>query len=537
MNSLVHTLLYSILLFLPLAALLMARISLSSVWEPIPPSDAAETLYKLTRRDHVIVLFMYMMSGAWIVRTYFSYLQGETYLDNFFIYPHGQRFGTRQMNQDNLFITVYGLALGVYALISIWHDTWKLQMLGVQQPKAMALKLSLATVVHDGGKFAFHVFCGTYVVFMFFNGTIYRLAAYILSVGLNMLDTPVVGFSWLDLYLFFRMLLAGTLASSCFQAVDRVFNVFFSAVEPISAPYANAHACLLSGLREREHRTAQSLAYAELAQIANKDPERRVAIFQDITKEQDGTAYERLSKECIHILSMLRADIEKEYTGAAPKVAPKPATPLATTTSPNRIQVLDQDVLAAPKTNHVVLDDRTGSLFTYASTLAEPHLTQPHPPVPKQRVFKILQWLEARVQRWGWYQRWLAVTAVRKTRSLFSHYPVLMWATQALGNLTAASYKEDPYGLVQRDISNVLDELLATLIAIEKFLRTPPAAVTKLASTGSGKVMLYEPEVVLLALRDSIYNITTTFRDYMDQFPVRSEHAAKLNEFLQFTKE
>lgn len=36
------------------------------------------------------------------------------------------------MNEDNLFITVYGLALGIYALISIWHDTWKLQMLAVQ---------------------------------------------------------------------------------------------------------------------------------------------------------------------------------------------------------------------------------------------------------------------------------------------------------------------------------------------------------------------------------------------------------------------
>lgn len=51
---------------------------------------------------------------------------------------------------------------------------------------------------------------------------------------------------------------------------------------------------------------------------------------------------------------------------------------------------------------------------------------------------------------------------------------------------------------MQRDISNVLDELLATLIATEKFLRTPPAGVTKLASSGRGKLMLYEPEVVLL---------------------------------------
>lgn len=56
----------------------------------------------------------------------------------------------------------------------------------------MALKLSLATVVHDGSKFAFQVFCGTYVVFMFFNGTIYRLAAYILSVGLKYVQRSIL---------------------------------------------------------------------------------------------------------------------------------------------------------------------------------------------------------------------------------------------------------------------------------------------------------------------------------------------------------
>lgn len=49
--------------------------------------------------------------------------------------------------------------------------------------------------------------------------------------------------------------------------------------------------------------------------------------------------------------------------------------------------------------------------------------------------------------------------------------------------------------------------------------------------------LLPNTHISILALRDSIYNITTTFKDYMDQFPVRSEHAAKLNEFLQFTKE
>lgn len=298
-----------------------------------------------------------------------------------------------------------------------------------------------------------------------------------------MLDTPVVGFSWLDLYLFFRMLLAGTLASSCFQAVDRVFNVFFSTVSRVEAkeePFPFSNANNIRSNRSRLPTPTPMIVSCRVCANANIAPSNRSPMLSwrrsPIRLPSDAWPFSRIlqksrtarlmsasprnvstsSARCVVTLKRnipvqvrykekrklyFLGEASDALSTLAPKPSPKPVAPPAATTSPNRIQVLDQDVLAAPRTNHVVLDDRTGSLFTYASTLAEPHLSQPHPPVPKQRVFKVLQWLEARVQHWGWYQRWLAVTAVRKTRSLFSHYPVLMWATQCKKDRTHTDIK------------------------------------------------------------------------------------------------
>ena len=75
--------------------------------------------------------------------------------------------------------------------------------------------------------------------------------------------------------------------------------------------------------------------------------------------------------------------------------------------------------------------------------------------------------------------------------------------------MTAASINEDPFGLVQRDIGKVLDTLLASVIDIERLVRTPPASYKKLPHGYSGDVMLMEPEIVLLGKIFIIYKQKT----------------------------
>lgn len=58
--------------------------------------------------------------------------------------------------------------------------------------------------------------------------------------------------------------------------------------------------------------------------------------------------------------------------------------------------------------------------------------------------------------------------------------------------------KEDPYGLVQRDLGTVLDSLLSSVIDVETLVRSPPPEYKKLPPGYKGDVMLMEPEFILL---------------------------------------
>lgn len=88
-----------------------------------------------------------------------------------------------------------------------------------------------------------------------------------------------------------------------------------------------------------------------------------------------------------------------------------------------------------------LLDDRTATLFSHVWTPTASVLKEALPAnaiaapqqAPKDLVFKLLQALETKAQRWNWFQKFRAVTAERKTRSIFSNYFVVVSAVQGNG--------------------------------------------------------------------------------------------------------
>lgn len=46
----------------------------------------------------------------------------------------------------------------------------------------------------------------------------------------RMLDTPVIGFSWLNLRLFLRLIIGGSLTASSWEMLDRIFDVLIPVV-------------------------------------------------------------------------------------------------------------------------------------------------------------------------------------------------------------------------------------------------------------------------------------------------------------------
>lgn len=118
--------------------------------------------------------------------------------------------------------------------------------------------------------------------------------------------------------------------------------------------------------------------------------------------------------------------------------APAPIQKQPEVETANRIQLQDANVFIVPQVDTALLDDRTGTLFSHAPALAASVFKEVSPTntvvapqrAPKDLVFKLLRALETKAQRWTWVQKCRAVTAERKTRSIFSNYILLVWSIQ-----------------------------------------------------------------------------------------------------------
>jgi hypothetical protein len=103
--------------------------------------------------------------------------------------------------------------------------------------------------------------------------------------------------------------------------------------------------------------------------------------------------------------------------------------------------------------------------------------------------------IELQVGRNGALEHYYAETVARRIQTVFNKYQLVIWAVQSLGSLTAASLKEDPYGYVQNDLNDVLNQLSTCLALVEKYLRSPPQPYSKLLNED---VLVQESEAVLM---------------------------------------
>lgn len=76
--------------------------------------------------------------------------------------------------------------------------------------------------------------------------------------------------------------------------------------------------------------------------------------------------------------------------------------------------------------------------------------------------------------------------------------PYSLPSSAALSGLTAASYREDQYGSVQRDIPKVIECLLACLMATESYLQRPPLGPAAGGiKTNPHQVLMREPHAMV----------------------------------------
>ncbi|KAI8049991.1 nucleoporin protein Ndc1-Nup [Thamnidium elegans] len=533
------TVLFSFLLFAVGSIISVLRNLKFTVWEPTYSSNIAEFLSVCTCTDNLFVLIVHVSTSLVIICSYLSWIMDEKYTSSFLLKAPEHYLGARQLNQEKIFVYLYGVILGLnYTVGYLSNRTFVVKINNVQQPFHYEIKNSLAIVLFRSVLKALWSFAYTFGLFIFCNGSIYYFVARIFGSYYRVLDSPIVGFRWSNIHLFLRLFVAGILTITTFNLANRIYDVAYSYTLPYTDPYANQFECLLQGLSEKENDNIKAAAFSELALLSTKRPDKRKELFNIVVNELQESYWYKIMTQCLLVMEDLCTKIDIEYNGVRPAVALTPAAKSIKQNISNRLKFSNEPVCTTAQKKQIYHDDRTSSVFSEASELAEDipgRLPQPKMEpfiwLQKSIVVDMIKSLEFRFGSIGALEPLYADTVLRRMQTVFDRYQLVIWAVQSLGSLTAVSLKEDSFGFVQNDIDGILNSLLRCLVDVERYVKDSPIAYKKLLDQ---KMVPGEVEAVILALKEAIYQVTTTFNKYTDNFKVDSKYDHKWQDFLNF---
>ncbi|OAC99973.1 hypothetical protein MUCCIDRAFT_113422 [Mucor lusitanicus CBS 277.49] len=502
-----RTLLFSFVLFFTGAVISLIRNITYTVFEPTYPSTLAEIVINWTSFDNILLFVIHSALNIFVVRYYFSWVMGEKYTHDFLLQPPGHYSGARQLNQENIFIIVYCIILAFgYTVRYVARRSNVVKINNVQQPLFEEVKTSFATVLCTSAMTAINYLIVACITYCIFKGSIYYSLARFFGIYHRVLDTPIAGYSWFSLHLFLRLVVAGTATMCTFNIANRIYDAVYSFTLPASDQCVNQFDGLVNGLSETKI-NVKVAAFSELAALTAKSPEKRGDIYRTVGKELQDNAWYKIMDQCIKVISELRTVIDVEYNGVKPVEAPVPVSkPVEPQQVRNRLEVSNANILASTTKQMELLDDRTSTIFTGVAERVETlppsintvsaYTNNVWLKVKKSQIIEMLQRLELQVGRPGYFSALYMNSVTRRIQTVFNKYQLVVWAVQALGTLTAASVKEDPYGFVQNDLTTVLNQLLGCLLEVEHYLQAPPAQYSNWLKDDN--VVIEESEAVMM---------------------------------------
>ncbi|XP_071516167.1 nucleoporin NDC1 [Panulirus ornatus] len=305
-----------------------------------------------------------------------------------------------------------------------------------------------------------------------------------------------------DLTLMMMTLLATVLLAITLSLFSQVFHIFIT--EPIEVPVASVddgnpeadgdswrlcNALSSSGL-------LQLLAFYDLKSLASSDPRNFARRSQVFAISQPGGHPRNWLGIINPSLNLIRRFCERLRRHNCPADLPKVPLPSET---------------------------MTASTDVNKNEVAKP------PPVPlKERVTKFVLGLK----RYPFFGYFLSDLPDATNRSIFAEALPVIWAVQALGDLVAASFTEDKYGVVQKNIPDVLMAFTQLQKVVDSLSRV---TIARRAGTGeSVPTELQLRKALRSAVRSALYIITTTFGTTVLEMQVSSECQGKLRSYLEF---
>ncbi|KAG0379103.1 Nucleoporin NDC1 [Mortierella sp. AD032] len=466
--------------------------------------------------------------------------------------------GIPQINEryilTRIFSIIFGVVYGVRHLINQkdWLAFPEIQLSTVDYIFNNYWK----QVVSNAGEFSLRITGAFWIVYNIVLSRLLVNSAMRFVADDILYHAPQYGPRWYSLGLAIRLLLTSFSISVFLESVHLVCDHFLAKRMNVSGGSIDPNACLISGLKvDGSNTTPETLltyhAFQELAHLAGHSPARRRDIFNDAGSSP--SSWTQISSHCIALLNKAAKRINTVPAKPSPAGATVASSGGLGTTVRRRLPpgqggAFESNIFRPSKHDHF-FDNLKGlsteDILAQSRAVAAKDATKASLAVtPKERLELVaFHWVSNKVKelalKYPDLQKHLSVIPEKEILRSTDDFHLILWAFQSLARLVAASYNEDSYGLVQKDIPKVLESMLELLMTLESFLLTEAGSAKFRSNPYSAQInaqrlTIVRSYAILQALKTAIYQIVVTFRGQLGEFTLASAYANRLKHFVDF---
>lgn len=413
-----------------------------------------------------------------------------------------------------LFLILSGLFTGLYFFVCVYIKDKKLEFPVIQQRKLLQLKTSIVPLIKESRMAAFWPVL--YFSIGYNLGRIYLQTFFTSDVPVSTINFWVYLYAWLLSALYFFNM----------NLMRFLFNLYLAEPIEFTLDHTKNTFNLQHALTMNNLPIVQNLACLDLFILSFWSPQRRQQLFS--LSQPGGHPYtwnmlienalklitkyiEVLNKSVDQIITpeKLRKDIG--FTKQNPVTLQSPTSPYQYTNMRNMsLRLQEPSDIITVQHMHVA----TPTLLTkdFLKSIGE-------------KFQKVATTIKLKVG----YNYLFDELPEMNIQKCFGNGRIIIWTTQSIASIAAASVEEDRYGVVQKDLPAILTTLVQLKQALDK-LNKVPAFNRRFASYDSFN---YKMRLALgAAVKRSLVNICKTFGEYLDELNLKQEVRKQLDWFV-----
>ncbi|KAF3907282.1 hypothetical protein ABW20_dc0110052 [Dactylellina cionopaga] len=513
----------TMVLFFFLLPILVLRIAQLSTTSNRSLSDLHCLLRSIANRTLFKCIFWYTLS-AWLIVQF--YLWNTLPASDLSIVTKKISYEPYQLNERPLYLLFYTFPLGIIqGFVHVWIDRDYLKLQDEDKTLWQTFSDSAVKSIQRIGTTIIASVVSAPICYWLFRSLICRVTYTIVGsfIKIHFTAPPQTLSNKIDLL--FRSVWLTMLLVIAWEATNLSFTLEFGKGpiregKTISEISPDPNGSLVLGLKLKTKPLSRRMAFKELLFIATEATPRRESIFKELTKPV--CTLKQIMTECREAIKVIVPSLAPAIEPPSSVLPVKDPSPIKNIPGFSPKKPLEENVLRTPMAKTFVDQWQAAPGNTPTSPInfdsIKTHLIKKE--IIESRVYSFLNPI-----LYSQYGDIFRFTIQRKTTSLLPDANMQVDAINALTSFICASLKEDIYGMVQKDLPEILEELTKISTVLEGYISDPPLHWTDIhakqvldeQSLSSREALFPEAIELQTTINDALRSIGDAFGPYFKQ--------------------